>query len=55
MESQKRQLKSIIEELQNELNIKNELINQQDLDIQQLKNKIKQLEKRVKIAFKDNI
>ena len=54
-ESQKRQLKSTIKELENEINIKNELINQQDLDIQLLKNKIAQLEKRVKIAFKDNI
>ena len=54
-ESQKRQLKSAIEELENEISIKNELINQQDLDIQQLKNKVMQLEKRVKIAFKDNI
>ena len=54
-ESQKRQLKSTIEELENEYKIKNELINQQDLDIQQLKNKVMQLEKRVKIAFKDNI
>ena len=54
-ESQKRQLKSTIEELENEYKIKNELINQQDLDIQQLKNKITQLEKRIKIAFKDNI
>ena len=54
-ESQKSQLKSTIEELENEISIKNELINQQDLDIQQLKNKVMQLEKRVKIAFKDNI
>ena len=54
-ESQKSQLKSTIEELENEICIKNELINQQDLDIQQLKNKVMQLEKRVKIAFKDNI
>ena len=54
-ESQKRQLKSTIKELENEINIKNELINQQDSDIQLLKNKIAQLEKRVKIAFKDNI
>ena len=54
-ESQKRQLKSTIEELENEISIKNELIKQQDLDIQQLKNKVMQLEKRVKIAFKDNI
>ena len=54
-ESQKSQLKSTIEELENEISIKNELINQQDLDIQQLKNKVMQLEKRLKIAFKDNI
>ena len=54
-ESQKSQLKSTIEDLENEISIKNELINQQDLDIQQLKNKVMQLEKRIKIAFKDNI
>ena len=55
IDSQKSQLKSTIEELENEFNIKNELINQQELDIQQLKNKITQLEKRIKIVFKENI
>jgi len=55
IETQKRQLKSTIEELQNEYDIKHQLIIQQDLDIQQLKNKISQLEKRIKIVFKENI
>ena len=55
IETQKRQLKSTIEELQNEYDIKHQLIIQQDLDIQQLKNKITQLEKRIKIVFKENV
>jgi hypothetical protein len=49
---QKKKLQSSINDLENELNIKNQIINQNDLDIQELKNRISQLENRIKIAFK---
>jgi len=52
---EKRKLQSKIEDLENECNVKNQLINQHELDIQQLKNRITQLEKRIQIAFKTNI
>ena len=49
---EKKKLQSIIEELENECDTKNQIINQQELDIQQLKNRISQLEKRIQIVFK---
>ena len=52
IDSQRKKLQSTIAELENEFNQKNQIINQQELDIQQLKNKITQLEKRIKIIFK---
>jgi len=49
---EKKKLKSIIGDLENEFDMKNQLINQQETDIQQLKNRISQLEKRIQIVFK---
>ena len=49
---EKKKIQSIIEELENECDTKNQIINQQELDIQQLKNRISQLEKRIQIVFK---
>jgi len=49
---EKKKLKTIIEDLENEFDMKNQLINQQETDIQQLKNRISQLEKRIQIVFK---
>lgn len=49
---EKKKLKTIIEDLENEFDMKNQLINQQESDIQQLKNRISQLEKRIQIVFK---
>ena len=49
---EKKKLKSIIGDLENEFDMKNQLINQQESDIQQLKNRISQLEKRIQIVFK---
>ena len=50
--TQKIKLQSTIDELENEFNIKNQIINQQEEDIQQLKNRLSQLEKKIKIVFK---
>ena len=50
--TQKIKLQSTIDELENEFNIKNQIINQQEEDIQQLKNRLSQLEKKLKIVFK---
>lgn len=52
LEAEKSKLQSTIIFLQNETKIKNEIINQQDLDIQQLKKRIFDLEKKIKKAFK---
>ena len=49
---EKRRLQTTIAELQNEFEIKNQLINQQELDIIQLKNKVAQLEKKINFTFK---
>ena len=49
---EKKRLKATIAELQNECEIKNQLINQQELDIIKLKNRVTQLEKKVKFVFK---
>ena len=50
--TQKIKLQSTIEELENEFDIKNQIINQQELDIEQLQNRLSQLEKKIKIEFK---
>ena len=50
--TQKIKLQTTIDELQNEFNIKSQIINQQEADIQQLKNRLSQLEKKIKIVFK---
>ena len=49
---EKNKLKATIADLENEYNIKNQLINQQESDILQLKNRISFLEKKVEFAFK---
>ena len=49
---EKKKLESTIADLENECNIKNQIINQQELDIQQLKNKISLLEKKINFVFK---
>ena len=49
---EKRRLQTTIAELQNEFEIKSQLINQQELDIIQLKNKVAQLEKKINFTFK---
>jgi hypothetical protein len=49
---EKKRLQATIAELQNECEIKNQLINQQELDIIKLKNRVTQLEKKVKFVFK---
>ena len=51
-EAEKSKLHSTIIFLQNETKIKNQIINQQDLDIQQLKKRISELEKKIKNVFK---
>ena len=51
-EAEKSKLQSTIIFLQNETKIKNQIINQQDLDIQQLKKRISELEKKIKNVFK---
>ena len=48
---EKSKLQSTIIFLENETKIKNQIINQQDMDIQQLKKRIAELEKKIKIAF----
>ena len=48
---EKSKLQSAIIFLENETKIKNQIINQQDMDIQQLKKRIAELEKKIKIAF----
>ena len=49
---EKKRLQATIAELQNECEIKNQLINQQELDIIKLKNRVTQLEKKVEFVFK---
>ena len=49
---EKRRLQTTIAELQNEFEIKSQLINQQELDIIKLKKRVTQLEKKVKFVFK---
>lgn len=49
---EKRRLQTTIAELQNEFEIKSQLINQQELDIIQLKNQVAQLEKKINFTFK---
>ena len=51
-EAEKSKLQSTIIFLQNETKIKNQIINQQDIDIQQLKKRISELERKIKNAFK---
>ena len=49
--SEKSKLQSTIIFLENEAKIKNQIINKQDMDIQQLKKRISELERKIKIAF----
>ena len=49
--SEKSKLQSTIIFLENETKIKNQIINQQDMEIQQLKKRVAELEKKIKIAF----
>lgn len=49
--SEKSKLESTIIFLQNESKIKSQIINQQDIDIQQLKKRIAELEKKIKKVF----
>lgn len=49
--SEKSKLQSTILFLENEAKIKNQIINKQDMDIQQLKKRISELEKKIKMVF----
>ena len=49
--SEKAKLQSTIVFLENESKIKNQIINQQDIDIQKMKKRISELEKKIKILF----
>ena len=49
--SEKAKLQSTIIFLENETKIKNQIINQQDIDIQQMKKRISELEKKIKNLF----